>query len=276
MQAAAIDGASAPPKTMNTLFGLQAFLALDSLVRLVLWSSSLALTTALFGAWFGWPDKPFFGSPLAVCWTWTQKLATWVIIYHNVYLLEIIALRVLIPTPREGVYVMGRKPDRQLVWACLIAVLTKARYEAPFPGFLMHQVASLPPFFWLLNYVFGPRSQSVNVTDPHIIDPHMVTLGRNVVIGFQAMIAGHVQERDRITIRRTVIEDDVLIGGYAVIPGGVHIKSGSMIGAMSLIMPNTVIGPNEFWAGIPARKIRDLPPPGTAAAEAPPSPTAEA
>jgi hypothetical protein len=25
------------------------------------------------------------------------------------------------------------------------------------------------------------------------------------------------------------------------------------------VLPNTVIGPNEFWGGVPAKKMRDLP-----------------
>ncbi len=62
-------------------------------------------------------------------------------------------------------------------------------------------------------------------------DPHLVTIGRNVIIGFNATISGHGQERDMIVFRRTVLADDVLIGGHAVIFGGV-----------------------------PARKIRDVPP----------------
>jgi acetyltransferase-like isoleucine patch superfamily enzyme len=80
------------------------------------------------------------------------------------------------------------------------------------------------------------------------------------VIGFNATVAAHYQDRDSLTIKRTIIEDDVAVGGHAVIYGGVHIKQGTVIGAGAIVLPNTVIGPNEFWGGVPARKIRDLPP----------------
>ncbi len=59
---------------------------------------------------------------------------------------------------------------------------------------------------------------------------------------------------------RTIIEDDVLIGGYAAIPAGVHIKRGAIIRGFSMVLPGTVIGENEYWAGIPARKMREMPP----------------
>ena len=49
------------------------------------------------------------------------------------------------------------------------------------------------------------------------------------------------------------------------VSGGVHIKSGSVIGLGAIVLPNTVIGPNEFWAGVPAKKIRNLDPPPRAA-----------
>ncbi|MFQ5430584.1 MAG: DapH/DapD/GlmU-related protein, partial [Phycisphaerae bacterium] len=118
-------------------------------------------------------------------------------------------------------------------------------------------VANLPPLCWLMNRVFGPRSQSCYVTDPRIIDPHLVTIGRNVIIGFGSMIAGHHQEQDRVVIQPTVIEDDVLIGGYAAISGA-HIKKGAKVGAGSVVLPGSVIGEYEYWSGNPARRRQRL------------------
>jgi carbonic anhydrase/acetyltransferase-like protein (isoleucine patch superfamily) len=44
-----------------------------------------------------------------------------------------------------------------------------------------------------------------------------------------------------------------------VIYGGVHIHAGAMIGAGALVLPNAVVGPEKFRAGLPAKKVRDLP-----------------
>lgn len=240
--------------------GLRLFLSLDGLARLLIWAGAFAGTTALFTALRLWPAQPLVGADLPHAAEWAGRLALWILVFNNLYVLELLGLRLLVPTPREGRYPMTGRVPRPVIWSCLVAVLTKARLEAPFPGFLVFHLANLPPLVWLMGPIFGPRSRSCYVADPHVIDPHLVTLGRNVVIGLNTTVAGHYQERDAVVFARTVIEDDAVIGGHAVIFGGVHVGRGAMVGAGSIVLPRTRIGPNEFWAGVPARKLRDLPP----------------
>lgn len=258
-------------KRLDLRGGLRTFLGLDIAARLFIWSTAFALTTAAFTALGAWPEDGIIGADLRRAWLWGQHLGGWIVLFNLVYVLELIVLRLPIPTPKEGRYSTTEcSLNRQILWSCLVGLLTKARYEAPFPGFLVFHFANLPPLCWLMGPIFGPRSRTCHVTDPHIVDPHLVTLGSNVVIGFNTTVAGHYQERDSVVFRRTIIEDDVLIGGHAVIFGGVHIKRGAMIGAGAIVLPGTVVGPNEFWAGVPARKVHDLPPlaPTTPAARA--------
>jgi len=240
---------------------MQGFLLLDGGVRLLVWSAAIALTTAMWTSLGAWPDRGLIGADLRLAWRWGSSLSGWIVLFNLIYVAELVVLRLVVPTPKPGRYLTpSRRLNRQLVWACLVAVLTKARYQAPFPGFLVFHIANLPPMRWLMGPIFGPRSKSCNVMDPQILDPYLVRLGRNVIIGFQATISGHQQDRDSVVLKPTIIEDDVVIGGHAVIPGGVHVKSGSMIGIGAVVLPDTVIGPNEFWAGVPAKKICDLPP----------------
>lgn len=248
--------------------GLRGFLTLDALVRLLLWCGAFAASTALFAVLRAWPPGSPLAADLAQAWRWGWRLAMWILVFNYAYVLELLVLRLPIPAPREGRYAVGgRIPPAPVLWSCLVAVLTKARYEPPFPGFLVFHIANLPPLVWLMGPVFGPRSRSCYVVDPRITDPHLVTIGRNVVIGLNTSIAGHYQDRDCVVFKRTVIEDDVLIGAHAAIFGGVHIGRGAVIRAGSIVLPNTVIGPDEYWGGAPARKLRDLPPPGPAGAE---------
>jgi len=257
----------AAPRPHDPLHALQGFLVLDVIVRLLMWSTAFALATAILIAMpIGFPSLPHELSWRIVT-GWGLAAALWIVLFNAVYVIELVVLRLFVPTPREGRYATNtRRPDRQVLWACLIALLTKARLDAPFPGFLVFHVANLPPLRWLMNPIFGPRSRSCYVVDPRVLDPHLVTIGRNVVIGLDAVISGHYEERDTVVFKRTTIEDDALIGGYAVIFGGVHIKAGAVVGAGAVVLPNTVIGPNEFWGGVPARKIRDLNLPGAAEA----------
>jgi hypothetical protein len=253
----AAASAAPPGKPMNMRTALWGFLLLDIWVRLTLWSTSLWLTTAAFHAMDAWPAGNPLGSDLGVTRLWAVRISQWVLLFNVVYLLLLLLVRLPIPTPREGVYPTNKPglPDRQLIWATLLGVLTKARYQAPFPGFLVFHLANLPPLCWLASRIFGPKSASCYVTEPEVLDPFLVEIGRNCIIGYGAVIAGHMQEPDKVTIRRTVIEDDVLVGGKTLIMAGVRLGQGCVIGARSFILPGTVVGPHEFWAGSPAKKI---------------------
>lgn len=250
--------------------GLRGFLVLDSLVRLLIWAGATALGLAAMTALDAWPAPPVARAGLREAWDWAVAGVLLILLFNTFYVVLLIALRLPIPRPKEGRYAVapGKPLDRQLVWSCLIATLTKARYEAPFPGFLVFHVANLPPLCWLMGPIFGPRSRSCYVTDPLFVDPHLIEVGRNVVFGFGAIIAGHAQGREVVVIRKTVIEDDVIIGGNAIIYNGCTIRRGAVILGGAVLRSNTVVGENEVWGGVPAKKIKTLPPYGRAVAEA--------
>jgi len=243
-------------RVQDPLNALRGFLLLDMFVRLMVWSTALASTLAVFAALGSWPTTDLRGISFPAAWQWAQKLTHMILLFNVFYVLILIVLRLPIPRPKEGRYSIGpgEPVNRQVVWSCLIAVLTKARYQAPFPGFLVFHMANLPPMSWLMGPIFGPRSRSCYINDPSIIDPHQVTIGRNVVIGFGTTIAGHYQMLDHIVIKPTIIEDDVLIGAYSVL-SGVHIKSGATVAAGSVLIGRDV-GPGEYWVGNPARRRR--------------------
>lgn len=248
------------PASHDAIHGLRGFLILDAGMRLFIWAAAFASTTALFTRYGLWPGHSIIGANLPEAGAWSWALIKWVVVYNLFYVALLVLLRLPIPTPREGRYelVPGKIPDLQLIWSCLIATLTKARFEAPFPGFLVFHAANLPPLCWLMTAVFGPKSKSCYVTDPRIIDPYMISIGRNVVIGLNAIIAAHYQEKDAVVIKRTVIEDDVIIGA-SVMMSGVYIKRGATIAAGAVVLPGTVVGENEYWAGNPARRRKGTP-----------------
>ena len=251
------SGDARPGAARDRRRSLQAYLVLDLVVRITIWGTAVGLTSAVFTAVDGWPAGSLIGADWGCAAAWAIRLCHWVILFNLIYVCELVVLRLLIPTPKEGRYSTADvgKLDRQLVWCCLIGILTKARYEAPFPGFFVFHVSNLPPMCWLMGPIFGPKSRSCYFTEPRVLDPSLVEIGRNVVIGFGSSISGHVQLRDAVVIKRTTIEDNVVIGGHSVIFGGVHLKAGSMIGAGAIVLPGTVVESNEFWAGIPARKV---------------------
>ena len=250
---------TAKPRDPRT--GMRGFMFLEAFVRLFIWYSSLAVTLAFFAKFGRWPEQSLFGADFSVTWLWCQRISEAIILYNVVYLLHILIIRLPIPSPKEGEFSLTAtsKFDLRLLWAALVAILTRARYEAPFPAFLVYHIANLPPFCWITPRILGPKSRSCLILNPPIPDPDLTEIGRNVTIGNMTSIIAHTQYRDSVSIKKTVIEDDVMIGAHSLIYSGCTIKRGAIVFGGSIVRPNTVIGENEAWGGVPAKKIADLP-----------------
>jgi len=241
---------------------LRGFLLLEAAVRFYLWTSSLTFTF-LGLTWLRmWPTEPLANAGLHEALRWSTFCGRFALLFHLVYLGHLLVLRALLRGPREGTYTMapGQRVNWQVVSMALVSILVKAKGQPPFPAFLLFHIANLPPFCWLVTWVFGPRSRSVLVLDPPIPDPHLTEIGRNVIVGNMTSIIAHTQYRDGVELRKTVIEDDVMIGAHALVYSGCTIKRGAVVYGGAIVRPNTVIGENEAWGGGPAKKLRDLPP----------------
>ena len=74
------------------------------------------------------------------------------------------------------------------------------------------------------------------------------TIGKRVAIGHRAIVHG------------STVEDDCLIAMGAVLLNGVHVGSGSIVGAGAVCTEGMRIPPNSLVLGVPARKIRETSP----------------
>lgn len=92
------------------------------------------------------------------------------------------------------------------------------------------------------------------------LDPYLMTAGSNVQFGFDCLIICHLFDNRGLLIRGVSIGDDAVVGGKSLIMPGVTIGHHAVVGARSLVATGTDIKPYEFWAGTPARKIRDIQP----------------
>jgi carbonic anhydrase/acetyltransferase-like protein (isoleucine patch superfamily) len=73
-----------------------------------------------------------------------------------------------------------------------------------------------------------------------------VHIGNNVSIGHNAIVHG------------CKIADDVLIGMGAIVMDNVQIGSGSIVAAGAVVLENTVIEPGCIYAGVPAKKVKNV------------------
>ena len=72
-------------------------------------------------------------------------------------------------------------------------------------------------------------------------------IGNNVSVGHQAMVHG------------CTIKDNVLIGMGAIIMDDCIIGENSIIAAGAVLTAKTIVEPGSIYAGVPAKKIKDIP-----------------
>jgi carbonic anhydrase/acetyltransferase-like protein (isoleucine patch superfamily) len=92
----------------------------------------------------------------------------------------------------------------------------------------------------------------VNVQDGAIIhctyQKAATVIGNNVSIGHRAMVHG------------CTIHDNVLIGMGAIVMDNCVIHENCIIAAGSVVLENTIVESGSVYAGVPAKKVKDLTP----------------
>ncbi len=90
----------------------------------------------------------------------------------------------------------------------------------------------------------------VNVQDGAVIhctyQKTKAIIGNNVSIGHNAIVHG------------CVIDDNVLVGMGAIVMDNARVGSNSIIAAGAVVLENTVIEPGSIYAGVPAKKVKDI------------------
>lgn len=100
-----------------------------------------------------------------------------------------------------------------------------------------------------VNYI--KMGDKVNVQDGAVIhgtfEKSPTNIGNNVSIGHQAMVHG------------CTIKDNVLVGMGAIIMDDCVIGENSIIAAGAVLTGKTIVEPGSIYAGVPAKKIKDIP-----------------
>lgn len=90
----------------------------------------------------------------------------------------------------------------------------------------------------------------VNIQDGAVIhctyQKHPTVIGNNVSIGHNAIVHG------------CTIHDNVLIGMGAIVMDNCVVESNAIVAAGSVITQNTVVPSGTIYAGVPARKVKDI------------------
>jgi carbonic anhydrase/acetyltransferase-like protein (isoleucine patch superfamily) len=100
-------------------------------------------------------------------------------------------------------------------------------------------------------------------------DVHSITIGDNTNIQDGAVIhctyqkaktviGSNVSIAHNAIVHGCTVEDNVLIGMGAIIMDDAHIGANSVIAAGAVILPGTVVEPGSMYAGMPAKRIKDI------------------
>lgn len=90
----------------------------------------------------------------------------------------------------------------------------------------------------------------VNIQDGAVIHctylKHPTVIGNNVSIGHNAIVHG------------CTLHDNVLIGMGAIVMDNCVVESNAIVAAGAVVTQNTVVESGSIYAGVPARKVKDI------------------
>ncbi len=99
-----------------------------------------------------------------------------------------------------------------------------------------------------VNYI--KIGNKVNIQDGAVIHctfkKYPTIIGNNVSIGHNAIVHG------------CTVHDNVLIGMGSIVMDNCTIESNSIIAAGAVLTQNTLVESGSIWAGVPARKVKDI------------------
>ena len=99
---------------------------------------------------------------------------------------------------------------------------------------------------------FIKLGDAVNVQDGAVIhctyNKHPTNIGNKVSIGHNALVHG------------CTIHDHVLIGMGATVMDNCVVHSNSIIAAGAVVLENTIVESGSIYAGVPAKKVKELNP----------------
>lgn len=157
-------------------------------------------------------------------------------------------------TLKEGEFNFNEKSLNRFIWGQL-------SFSYMFSAELLNYV--VPSFLKAQFYkIIGVNMGEKVVCGGKITEPWITYLGNNVTIGEATLFMPHAittKNKEKIVyLKKIVVEDNVTIGARAIIMHGVVIGKNSIVATNSVVTPNTQIPENEFWGGIPAKKIKDI------------------
>lgn len=110
----------------------------------------------------------------------------------------------------------------------------------------------------LVAKMFGARIGNDIALGGRLVDPELIRIGNEAIIGQDSVITAHAITSGAIILKEVIVGDRATVGVNVVVMPGVEIGEDAVVAAGAVVAPNTLIPANELWGGIPAKKIKDI------------------
>jgi carbonic anhydrase/acetyltransferase-like protein (isoleucine patch superfamily) len=154
----------------------------------------------------------------------------------------------LIHKPREGIFIRDRSDKDYRYWSLRNTI-------KKWPIWISHKF----PFPFMNNIcfmMFGVRTKYSNSLFEGWVDTEFIDFGKNVVVGQGAVIQSALIIGNLFIIKKTTIEDNVVIGSQSLVMPGTHIRKNSILGGHSMTIVGQELEENFIYLGAPAKKFK--------------------
>jgi len=148
--------------------------------------------------------------------------------------------------PREGIFNRNEN-DKDFCYWSLRAIIKK------WPVWLARQL-NLPLFETLILKILGVKTSFSNSLNEGWVDCEFIEFGKNVKVGQGSIIMSNIIVKDKLIIRKVIIQDNVIIGAHSVILPGTTIEANAIIDVTSMTAINQHVNGNGFYSGTPVQR----------------------
>jgi len=177
-----------------------------------------------------------------------------VVMYISIILISLFFARILlifvnlIHKPREGVFLRD-KDDKDFRFWSLRSTIKK------WPVWLAHKF----PFPFMDNIclkMFGVKTKFSNSLFEGWVDTEFIEFGQNVTAGQGSIIQSALIAGNLFIIRKTIIEDNVIIGAHSIVMPGSKIGQNCILTSSSTTIVNQELEDGWIYSGVPAKKFK--------------------
>jgi len=130
-----------------------------------------------------------------------------------------------------------------------------AYFALYYPTYKLINLFVIPPIkSFYLSLIGCKLGKNVFLAGEEWLDPCLLEIGDNTMIGGRAMILGHIAE-EKLILQKTRIGKNCLIGGETFIMPGVTIEDNVVLGSKAMVPKGMTLKSGKTYVGIPAKPI---------------------